>query len=423
MKKCVIVGIGQRSLQAYVIPLTKELADCVEICGVYDLNHKRAACAAKFTGCDIPVFDDFDTMLEETRPDVVLVTTIDSCHDEYIIKALEFGCDVITEKPMTTDDMKCNAILEAEKRTGKDLKVTFNARFRPFYTRVKELMDSGIVGDVLSVHFEWMLGTKHGGDYFRRWHRQRKNSGSLLIHKSTHHFDLLNWWINDEPEAVNAFGSLRFYGPTREERGERCLTCAYKDKCEFYFDLPTDEFLGQLYYENEDVDGYYRDRCIFSDEIDIEDSVAVNIKYKKGTVVCYTLTAYSPYEGCKIVFNGSKGRLEVDHIRTGINSENPYSIRLYNALGEEIKYNFKKEEIVTTAVQSANGLTRDNDTGHGGSDPLMRAMLFRGVSSDPLGHIANSRAGAYSIGIGIAANKSMKEHRQVSLSEFLPYTD
>ena len=98
----------------------------------------------------------------------------------------------------------------------------------PFFARIKELLREGVVGDVLSVHYEWYLDTSHGADYFRRWHRRRENSGSLMVHKSTHHFDIANWLLEQEPVAVNAFGTRRFYGPTREERSERCLTCPYK---------------------------------------------------------------------------------------------------------------------------------------------------------------------------------------------------
>lgn len=126
---------------------------------------------------------------------------------------------------MTIDAEKCNQILEAEKKTGKKVIVTFNYRFAPFRTAIKQAIVDGHIGDVLSVKMEYLLDTKHGASYFRRWHSKIENSGSLLVHKSTHHFDLINWLIDDEPKEVFAFGDRRFYGPTRNERGERCITC------------------------------------------------------------------------------------------------------------------------------------------------------------------------------------------------------
>ena len=401
MKKYVLVGTGWRGLFSYVEPLVKEYADCAELAAVCDINAKRAKFVSEYLQKDIPAYTDFDRMLADHRPDVVIVTTKDCAHEQYIVKALEFGCDVITEKPMTTDDAMCARILEAERRTGHKVTVTFNMRFMPFYVRIKELMAEGLVGDVLSVHFEWLLDTSHGADYFRRWHSIRSNSGSLLIHKSTHHFDLANWLLDDEPVKVNAFGTRRFYGHSREERGERCSTCPYKKSCEFYIDIDKDEggMLKRLYKDCESEDGYIRDRCLFSDVIDIEDSLSVSVRYAKGAVMSYSLTAHSPYECMKIVINGVKGRLEAD------NAFGKETLKFYNRDGECVSIDRKHVKV--------------RAGGHGGSDPALRDNLFRGYTSDPLHQMADTRAGAMSIGIGIAANKSMAEDRAVYLSEFL----
>ena len=131
-------------------------------------------------------------------------------------------------------------------------------------------MNEGLVGEILNVDYEYLLDRRHGADYFRRWHRRKENSGGLLVHKATHHFDMVNWWIGQEPEVVFANGSRRFYGPTREERGERCLTCQYQKKCEFAFQDTMDPHVQGMYFIPEKEDGYFRDRCIFSEEIDIE---------------------------------------------------------------------------------------------------------------------------------------------------------
>lgn len=401
MKTYVLVGTGYRGLWSYCEPLVREYADVAKLAAVCDINPKRAKLVGDYLKADIPAYTDFDRMLREQKPDVVIVTTKDCAHEQYICKALEAGCDVITEKPMTTDSAMCAHILETEKRTGHKVAVTFNCRFMDFYVKIKELLMSGLVGDVLSVHYQWLLDTSHGADYFRRWHSIRANSGSLLIHKSTHHFDLANWFLDDEPVKVNAFGTRRFYGHTREERGERCCTCPYKDSCEFFFDIDTEDGgrLKMLYKDCEDADGYIRDRCLFSDVIDIEDSVSLNVKYAKGAVMSYSLTAHSPYECMKIVFNGTKGRLECD------NAFDVETIKFYDRAGQCL-------HIDRSRVRKLPG-------GHGGSDPAMRDRLFRGWTEDPLSQMADTRAGAMSIGIGIAANLSMKEDRAVYLSEFL----
>ena len=401
MKTYAVVGTGYRGLWSYCEPIVKEYADAARLAAVCDVNEKRARLVGDYLKTDVPAYTDFDRMIADHHPDVVIVTTKDCFHERYICKALEAGCDVISEKPLTTDEKMCAHILETERRTGHKVIVTFNCRFMDFYVKIKELLASGIVGDVLSVHYQWLLDTSHGADYFRRWHSIRSNSGSLLIHKSTHHFDLANWFLNDEPVKVNAFGTRRFYGPTREKRGERCLTCPYKDQCEFYMDIDTEDGgrLKMLYKDCEDADGYIRDRCVFSDVIDIEDSVSLNVKYAKGAVMSYSLTAHSPYECMKIVFNGVKGRLECD------NAFGVETIKFYDRDGQCVNFDRRK--------------VRRRPGGHGGADPALRDRLFRGYTEDPLGQMADTRAGAMSIGIGIAANISMREDRAVYLKEFL----
>ena len=409
MKKYVMVGAGSRATSMYAANIQQHFQDCARLTGVYDPNGKRAAAMVAIAGLkDCTVYQDFDAMLAAEKPDTVLVVSMDCTHHTYIIRALEAGCDVISEKPLTVDENKYAQIAEAERRTGRKVTVTFNCRFMPFFARVKELVSSGAVGDILSVHYEWYLDTSHGADYFRRWHRRRENSGSLLVHKSTHHFDIANWLLEQEPQAVNAFGSRRFYGSKPERRSQRCLTCPDKGSCAFYLDIQANDQLRRLYYETEDADGYFRDRCVFSDEIDIEDSVSLNVRYSGGTVMSYSLTAHSPYEGYRLVLNGVKGRLIAEH-QTGIGyyqGRETYHLAVYNRRGERVDYGQPN-----TFVDAA---------GHNGGDIRLLEMLLRGYSEDPLGQIADSRAGAMSIMIGIAANRSMKEGRQVQISELMP---
>ncbi|MDF2963043.1 MAG: oxidoreductase domain protein [Paenibacillus sp.] len=404
MKTYAIVGAGNRCISMFAIPLTKQFSDVAQIVGVYDPNYKRAELLQQKCGGSFPVYESFEAMIHDAKPDIVIVTTIDRYHHEYIIKAMEMGCDAITEKPMTIDEEKCNAILEAEQRTGRKVTVTFNMRYRPFTARLKELLRQKVIGDLLSVHFEWFLDTNHGADYFRRWHRRKENSGGLLIHKSTHHFDFMNWLLEEEPVEVSAFGTLRYYGPTREQRGVRCLTCSHTGTCEFYFDIAKDA-TREMYLECEDVDGYYRDQCVFSEEIDIEDSVSLNVRYSGGALMSYSLTAHSPYEGFKLALNGSKGRIEAEVFHGAVGpfaGEDINRLRIYNRGQEEI----------TVKVPVAGGA-------HGGGDERLLKMLFRGNMADPLNQQASSWDGAMSNAIGFAANKSMKEGRSVLIKDLV----
>lgn len=404
MKTYAIVGAGNRCISMFALPLSKQFTDVAAIVGVYDPNYKRAQLLQQRCGGGFPVYESFEDMINDAKPDIVIVTTIDRYHHEYIIKAMEMGCDAITEKPMTIDEEKCNAILEAEQRTGRKVTVTFNMRYRPFTARLKEILQQRTIGELYSVHFEWFLDTSHGADYFRRWHRKKENSGGLLLHKSTHHFDFINWLLEEEPVEVSAFGTLRYYGPTREQRGTRCLTCNYKASCEFYFDIGKDA-IREMYLECEDVDQYYRDQCVFSDEIDIEDSVSLSVRYSKGTLMSYSLTAHSPYEGFKLAINGSGGRIESEVFHGAVGpfaGEDINRLRIYNRQQEEITYK----------VPVAGGA-------HGGGDERLLKMLFRGNMADPLQQQASSWDGAMSNAIGFAANKSMKEGRSIVIADLV----
>ncbi|TBL77344.1 Gfo/Idh/MocA family protein [Paenibacillus thalictri] len=405
MKTYAIVGAGSRCTSMFAVPLSTQFADVAKIVGVYDPNPKRAALLQQKCGGDFPVYSSFEDMVGQSKPDAVIVTTIDRYHHEYIIKALEMGCDAITEKPMTIDEEKCNAILETERRTGRKVTVTFNMRFRPFVVRIKELLKQGTIGQILHVNLEWFLDTSHGADYFRRWHRKKENSGGLLIHKSTHHFDFVNWLLEEEPVEVSAFGTLRFYGPTREERSERCLTCKYKQTCEFYYDIGSDPSIREMYLETEDADGYYRDQCVFSEEIDIEDSVSLSARFSEGATMSYSLTAYSPYEGFKLALSGSEGRIEAETFHGSVGpfaGEDINRLRIYN----------RRQEEITVKVPHVTGA-------HGGGDERLLKMIFRGGLSDPLNQQASSWDGALSNAIGFMANKSMREGRSVLFNELV----
>jgi len=398
MKTYVIVGAGARSRYMFAKPLVEEWKEHAELAGLYDTNSHRARLLAQECG-GLAVYDSFEEMIAEAKPDTVIVATTDSTHHEYIIASLEAGCDVITEKPMTVDERTCEAILEAERRTGRTVTVTFNARFSPYNEMIKKLLLSGEIGRPLHVQLEWQLDRVHGADYFRRWHRQIDTSGGLLVHKATHYFDLLNWWLDDEPERVQASGSLRFYGPNREQRGERCLTCDHKESCEFYFDVKKSSFLRTYYLEAEGEDGYIRDGCVFDESISIYDSISASVEYKSGALLSFSLNAFSPYEGWRLSIEGTEGRLEAEHLKSGQTIEEPFRyIRVY-----------KKGGVVTT--HSMKRITE----GHSGGDSKLRRMLFGPPIADELMQQADSYAGAMSLLVGAAANDSIRAGKSVKI--------
>jgi len=403
MKKYVFIGASGRCLNTYAKAMHKNFKEVAKLVGIYDVNKTRMKYVIDKTSNDMNAYDDFDEMMQKEKPDVAIITTVDAFHHEYIIKTLEYGCDVIVEKPLTIDEVKCKAILDAQKKYNNKITVTFNYRFTPYVTKIREIIKSGAIGKVLNVDFEYFLDRSHGADYYRRWHRYMKNSGGLLLHKSTHHFDLVNWWINETPVEVFANGSLRFYGKNGKKRGIRCKGCENKETCEFYVDYFNNEYFNDFYFKAEYEDGYFRDGCVFDKSIDIYDNMSVGVKYDKGTFLTYSLTTYNPYEGWKASIVGTKGRIEGAEYHSGSEKEKKYySVKIFDINGN----------ITDVKVNKASG-------DHGGGDAKLLNMLFNDNIPDPLNHMASVIDGVNSIMIGVCANKSIKNRKIYTIKELL----
>jgi predicted dehydrogenase len=415
-----LVGTGIRGVSFWGKRLVNEYPDLLEFVGLCDINPGRLELAKQYMGVSCPTYLNFEAMVSAAKPDLIIVTTTDATHHAFIIKGLEMGCDVLTEKPLTTDEVKCQAILDAERKSRKQLIVGFNYRWAPYMTKVKELLVNNAIGKVTSVDFHWYLNTYHGADYFRRWHGQRETSGTLWVHKATHHFDLLNWWLDADPMEVFAYGSLEHYGSNGPFRGKNCRTCSHKSDCKFYWDITKEAEMMSLYVKNEQHDGYIRDNCVFREEINIYDKMSAQIKYANNVVVNYSLTTYSPFEGWHVAFNGMEGRIEawldIPHFEQGELSQAELHAKEMSQSGNGnmdfkpiiLHKNWQNHEVVQV------GFDR---TGHGGGDEALQDKLFKQPNGpDPLAHAAGIRDGAMSILIGIAARKSIDTGQPVQIA-------
>ena len=199
--------------------------------------------------------DDLEEMIRGERIDRVIVAARDDLHASLIVRSLNAGADVVVEKPLTIDAASAAAIEEAVERTGREVVLTFNYRYSPRNSALRQVIQDGLIGEVTSIDFSWMLDTKHGADYFRRWHREKKNSGGLLVHKSSHHFDLVNWWIRSTPVPGVRLGRAAVLR-RRQCRGARPrrptgTRHARRRHDPFELDLRNDPQLKELYLDAE----------------------------------------------------------------------------------------------------------------------------------------------------------------------------
>jgi len=404
-----LVGCGVRGTSMWGRQVVAGYSDYVTFVGLCDTNPARLAYAKEFMGVDCPTYsaDAFERMVQETKPERLIVTTVDDTHDRYIVRGMELGLDIVTEKPLTTDETKLQAIVDAQARTGRDIVVTHNYRYSPHRQRIKQLLADGRIGRVTSVDFNWYLDTSHGADYFRRWHGRRASSGTLFVHKACHHFDLLNWWVDSDPEEVFALAALEYYGRNNAFRHTQCRGCPHASQCQHYWDITRDPRLVRLYVDAERHDGYIRDGCVWDERIDIFDKMAASIRYANGVQVSYSCTTYSPYEGYRIAFNGTKGRLEA-----WIHERQPWPLENYDEL--RVTDNFGQTELIRIP---------QGGSGHAGGDTLLLDRVFKDPGGpDPLGLAAGLRDGAMAVLIGIAARRSADERRPVRVAELTSLT-
>jgi predicted dehydrogenase len=303
------------------------------------------------------------------------------------------------------DEKQCEAVLEAEKRNKRKISVGFNYRFAPKHVKIKEILASNELGPIRSVDFHWYLDVRHGADYFRRWHRLKAKSGSLWVHKASHHFDLINWWLAADPVEVQAHGVRQKYGDAGPFRSTNCRPCTHKTKCEFYWDI-TKMRGAALYTEAESEDKYYRDGCVFSQDCDIPDSMTASVSYSNGALMSYSLNTFMPIEGYHLAFNCANGRLEVrDYERQAWETPDETEMYVIKNFGQRTKVELAK----------ATG-------GHGGGDDHLRDQIFRKTQAPEYLRVPDSRAGAMSCLTGIAARKSIDEKRPIRIADLTSLT-
>ena len=426
-----VVGAGNRC-QMFVDAILDAHADVAELVAIGDSNPGRADWyldrVAERTGCRPQRLDagELVAAVKDLALDRVVVTTPDHTHADIVSAVLRAGADVVVEKPLTTGVQGCRQIAEAVEETGREVVVTFNYRYSPRNTALKQVILDGAIGTPLSVDFRWVLDTVHGADYFRRWHRVKSLSGGLLVHKATHHFDLVNWWLDDVPQRVYASGGLRFYGSESAtargvaQRPERGTADGTADD-PFSLDLRSDDRLKALYLDQEHRDGYRRDQGVFTDGIDIEDNLAVLVDYGRGATLSYSLNAHSPWEGYSVAVNGTEGRVELEVVERAAVQPAHGGRPVDPSVTEDDQASLLRRRgerlLVQRHWEAAREVPIVNGAGsHGGGDKLLLADIFRGNDHDPLGRPARLADGIRSVAVGAAGNESLRTRGPVDVA-------
>jgi predicted dehydrogenase len=430
-RRYVVVGTGHR-VQMYLDAMAGDHRDDAELVGLVEPNPGRLAVhlnRLSEAGLDVTNVvaahpDDLERVLKETEADRVIITSPDYTHAELIVRSLDAGVDAVVEKPLTINPESTRQIAEAVERTGREVVVTHNYRYSPRNSALKKLIKDGSIGAPLSVTFEWVLDTAHGADYFRRWHRDKANSGGLLIHKASHHFDLVNWWLSDSPEQVYARGGVRFYGSENAAaRGmaphpERGTHEGAHSPWEL--DLRNDPRLKALYLDAESHDGYQRDQDVFGPGVTTEDNLAVIVDYARDVTLSYALNAHAPWEGYRVAVNGDEGRAELEVVeRAAVLVDADGNVVIDpSAIPKSSSRTGGERLTLQRHWEAAQDIKIEEGAGaHGGGDALLLADIFRGPDDDWLERPADWLDGIRAIAVGMAGNESLRTRVPVKISD------
>ena len=167
------------------------------------------------------VYADYHDLVAADDIDWVMVSSWNCFHAEQAIAAFEAGKNVFCQKPLATTLEDCRRMKDAWKQSGKLLSIGFTLRYSPHYRRIKELLDAGVVGDIISMEFNETLGFNHGGFIMGNWRRLKCNAGSHLLEKCCHDIDLVNWMTESRASRVASFGGRDFFLPKNEHHIER----------------------------------------------------------------------------------------------------------------------------------------------------------------------------------------------------------
>lgn len=435
-KRYAISGLSRRGYYGYLLPLlgksaspgANDFSDTAEVVAIVDPDGARIERICHEIGIALPSYtpENFSRMLAERNPDAVIAVGPDFTHHDYIVQSLRAGKDAITEKPMVISAEQARSVLAAERETGHRVFTTHNARYSPLAQTVKKLLMEDKIGRAINVDFTYHVSTLHGSSYFFRWNRERAKSGGLNIHKCCHHFDLINWLLDDHPETVAAFGRRNYYGPEgalrpRDASGAPLDPVETKKRCPYFqnhyaadfrpdsneIGMGWDTFRSSYAYQYPPAEPRY----IYDEVIDIEDTYGAILEYRRGAIVSYACNFSAPWEGYRYGINGTRGRIEVEvaypvnYDAAGVSSGKPRKeITFYPFFGGK--------EVIEVPPETGP---------HGGADVIMERNLFGQPSEESrrLGLVASSYQAAVAVAQGEAVYRSLSTRQMISLRDLL----
>ncbi|HNP52958.1 MAG TPA: Gfo/Idh/MocA family oxidoreductase [Ferruginibacter sp.] len=275
-------------------------------------------------------FQTWEEVFQKPRlADAIIISTPDRLHYGPCMKALAMGYDVLLEKPISPSEQECRDILQLAKKTGRIVAVCHVLRYAPYFVKLRELIQSGAIGEVVSIqHMEPIHHVHMSHSYVRgNWHDSKKNT-PIILAKSCHDLDIIRWMIGKPCRNIQAFGSLKWFrsGNAPEGSTDRCVNgCAVEANCPYsalriyyrnrswlhHFDLPADkEQQGDKimeYLRNSDYG-----KCVYRMDNDQPDHYTCNMLFDAEVTASFNMEAFTSYEGRRTRVMGTMGDIVGD---------------------------------------------------------------------------------------------------------------
>ena len=394
-----ILGCGSRGHYTYGKCMS-EFKDKFEIVSVCDINPVQIELAQKAWGIpDENCFLDADEFLKKKRSDALVIATQDRDHVKMCIKALELGYDILLEKPISPIEDELYELLEANKKYQKKIIVCHVLRYAPAFLKIKEFLDSGVIGKIVCIDWLEQVAYWHQAHSFVRgnW-RNDVETSPMIMAKCCHDLDLLQYYANSKCKTVYSVGDLSFFKKENQPEGaaDTCAECVYKHDCVYsaerlYIEKRRKDF--DWVKDKPDVDENQRQqgwpfnvvdlsrpiteeslrhayeksgygKCVFACDNNVVDNQTVVMQFENGIRANLTMTGFTALPGRKMTFHGTLGEIEMDE-------ESDY-IRL-SRYGHGTQF-FSIKEILKVAM---------NDTfGHGGGDLMLVRDFYKALAGE-----------------------------------------
>lgn len=355
-----VIGLGARA-ETFVRQLHEERGR-TELFGVCDIDTDRTEKFLNYCGIDdTRTFDNPETFMKQDGMDAVIITTPDFCHYEVAQLAFENNKHTYLDKPLEASAERCRAIIAAHRKHPEVTAfVGFNLRASQGREKIKELVNSGAIGQLIHIDQLEQTSSSHCASFRRRFHRFNRQSGGWLNTKCCHDLDIMLWTVGHQHKVikVSSFGGTNIF-KTEKMPAEHCSECPheiyeqclYRDKAGFVFPVGGKDPI----HKTQDLATYGGDLCAYNKEAELLDNQTVILEWEHGVRGSFNLQGFQ-------LSGRRETRIWGEH---GTITTNPHLQLISSRTGETASFSFKKRS-----------------GGHGGLDPLMIGRFINAIESE-----------------------------------------